>query len=173
MRPAPIGILIFAVAFLLTSCPKNPLCPPLRHELRISFHSQGFDSLHTILYPKSEYLEAGGSLYRAGDFGGGFRHTEFTLTPGHASQGRTLYYTDDTSTSPTDLLSRVFDSILIGYRVNSTDTFMFFSPGGFFNYRANPFTMDTAWSSEIYNTQYPDNFCENPVHVRDYSFTFE
>lgn len=164
-------LLILALAMLFVSCPKDPLCPPLRHELRISFYNTGFDRLEVTLFPRQEYWGSDSTLYRMSSTGGGYLPTEFTLLQGGWSSGEVLYYSDDTVIAPSALLTQVFDSILVRYSAIFYDTSIFFSPEKVINYESNPFINDSAWLYEVFTTNHQDMNCRNEVRVKDYSFS--
>ena len=170
MRTKHFLCLNLIALLLFTSCPKTPLCPPLRHELRISFYNQGFDELDVTLFPKKEYWGSDSTIYKVASFFDGYQNTEHTLLQGNWSSGEILYYTEDTAITPSALLSRVFDSILLEYSTVFYDTVILFTPDRVVNYEVNPFTTDSIWIFEEFTTNLQTMHCENEVLVKDYSF---
>jgi hypothetical protein len=125
------------------------------------------------LFPKDEFRK--GDLYKAGDFGGGYIESSFQLLPSENQywlNQEVLFYTKDTSALPSTIIGNVFDSIKLIIN-DSLNTHVMFKPEGVDNYLVNPFTNDSLWLFEIVDSERPDNFCENPVRIKAYTFSIQ
>jgi hypothetical protein len=164
------NLIISLLSFLLiASCNKD--CLEKSYELRINFANETGYTIDVSLFPKEEFLH-GSVYYKPGSFGGGHSLKSFTLEYDslHSWFDRNdLYYTHDTSSSPSELLSKVFDSIYIIVR-DEYNTEIKLSHNYFINYNENPFINDTIWYYKKYQTSYPNNDCVNPVEIKDFTY---
>lgn len=163
---------IFATLLILTSCKVD--CPDKSYELWISFGNRIGNDIEVTLYPKQEFVYNSIS-YNAGSIGGGHINKNFLMeydSLGIWSDRNRLYFTLDTALKPSELLSKVFDSIIIEvYNENNTKLKFFHDLS--INYPENPFISDSIWDYEKYEDHFPNNDCENKVEIKDYTYYFE
>ena len=119
--------------------------------------------LNVKVFPKSEYRLR--DLYDYG-IGGGYRETEFQISPTDEIQ---LFSTEDLKIEPNTLTAQVFDSI----HINSADgnIKIKFSSGTVTGYPDNLYNDPSKWSYEIRQYNERTQFKRNPIESHDYIFT--
>jgi hypothetical protein len=163
---------IFATLLILTSCKVD--CPDKSYELWISIHNRTGNDIEVNLYPKQEYLWNNYS-YKPCPNCGNHKDKNFVMEYDSLeswSDKNRLYLSLDTSIKPSELLSKVFDSIIIEVNNENATELKFFHEHSI-NYLENPFTNDSIWDYEKYEDHFPNNDCENKVEIKDYTYYFE
>ncbi len=166
-------ILTLGVSLLLfTSCKVD--CPDKTYRLNIAVGNNTEFEVDVLVFPKQAYIH-GESLYSMSDIGGGYLHTYFSIESKQPSMGsfrHVLYTTGDTTIDANQLLSLVFDSIKFVIN-DSINTQISLSPDTTINYSLNPYKSDSAWRSQLLNSDQPNNDCENPGETISYRFYIE
>ncbi|MEZ5196926.1 MAG: hypothetical protein R2764_11120 [Bacteroidales bacterium] len=172
MRILVFTFLIFVL--LAVSCKDDVNCPDKSYQLWLSIYNRTGDDIEVTLYPKQEYLWNDFS-YKPGPNTGAHKDRVFIIDYDSLeswSDRNRLYYSPDTSINPSELLSKVFDSITIKVN-NENNTELKFFHDYSVNYLENPFTNDSIWYAEKYETHFPNNDCENKAEIKEYIYYFE
>lgn len=163
---------VILLLLLLPTCRKDN-CPGTFHELHISMGNRADHDLDVKLYPNSRY--AVGNDYIPGTFGSGYKESAFSIEASGAItwfNSELLFYTHDTLIDPSRLLRQVFDSISISVK-DSMATRILFTHDSVSHYLVNPFTDSLLWTFQVVFTSRPDNDCENPSRIKDFTFPLE
>ena len=163
--------LTFISLLFASSCKHDPTYSP-SYTLDICLANMTNYNMSVTLYPTSQY-NTPGNLYLAMSPGGGYAEKTFTIQKCDSlnSWGSRVYlfYTNDTSITPSCLLRQVFDSISIVVNNDSNLTIRF-NHNKIYNYSENPFSLDSIWYFKRY-IEACDGW--NPDHMKDYTYSID
>lgn len=125
-------MLIFVLACTVTT----------KHATRIKITNSLDSIIHVELYPKPAYYYSD-STYRSNSLGAAKSEKSFDLNA-NPGASKIIFTSDNFSISGQDLLSQVFDSIIIKTNLDTAITIRF-SPASYHHYTQNIFTSSSIW----------------------------
>jgi hypothetical protein len=155
---------IFFLMICCISCKEK-----VRETLQILIQNETDSPIHVTLYPKGDI----GGLYPMCEGCGGYKKTEFTLSPhddrSYYNWEEVVFYTNDLNIEPYTLASKAFDSIHISLPDKDNVTIKF-AHKNVTGYSENIFSENSSWDFRIVDDALPDMGGRNPQKYHSYSF---
>lgn len=136
------NFLLLLPLLLLFSCKKKENST---YSTYISFANRSSYNLEIELYPK-KFLLMGSDLYKPDSSSSGYWTKKFKIGAGDSSlwSRHDLSYSEDTTTLPSQLLTSVFDSVIVHVQ-NPNSSIIKLMPGIPVNPLINPYSNDNLW----------------------------
>ena len=117
------------------------------------------------MYPKPEYCH--GDLYKMSSIGSGYTEKSYALT---SKNQKNLYYSDNYSISPQELLAQIFDSVDIMVKLDTTITIKF-NAKSLQHYTQNIFSSSSIWTLHCYDESRATSGSKQIIHVRSFEYS--